>query len=313
MGVVPGGGVVGVVTGGGGAVAGSGVVIPGSPLHDVTSLVVCPGKGWRRRDTGAGDIVSNGESGPDRGRLGSVKTALNDPPSEGRLKGPCLDARSPVLHKRGVSWEQRSRFSGVPNTGRESQAMPAMATPSLKSQLNWTAWLTACLFERYRGASGRDRRLLEGVLLGTKVEDGDSGINIISVSDGRTEEEEEGEGAGEGGEVAGKEEVSSRSREEEATDGVVREAKEASGRKEDIGDAEDVRPMGEGEITGETSTVEGETAGGEVTNVGTREEGEGEGEGRAPEEDRDIPGVLVGPSEGDTSVVDSVTEKRAGR
>lgn len=142
--MVPGGAVVGVVTGGG-AVAGSCMAISGLPLHDITSLCVCPGKGWRRRDTGSEE---NGESGPDRGRLGSVNTALNDPPSEGRLRGPCLDTRSPALHRRGFSGEQRPLFSGIPATGRESQSMPAMATPVLKSQLNWTVWFRACLFVR---------------------------------------------------------------------------------------------------------------------------------------------------------------------
>lgn len=129
----------------------------------------------------------------------------------------------------------------------------------------------------------------------------DSGSNIIaSVVENPERMEEEREGTGGGREGVGKEEVSSRSREEEATSGIIREEEDSIG-------VEDVRPMGEEE---ETSTAgegdgEGKTAAGEEAIEGTEEEekGEGEGEDRMLEDNGDIPGVLV---EGDTSVVDSV-------
>jgi hypothetical protein len=135
-GVVIGGVVIGDT---GGTVGGSCMVTAAAPLHTCTTLCVCPRNGWRRRVTGveSGARPPKGESGPDRGRLGSVNTILNGVPSVGRWRVPCLETRSPALHKRGASEEQRSGFAGgAPTTDRPLQLPPSITVPILRSQRN---------------------------------------------------------------------------------------------------------------------------------------------------------------------------------
>lgn len=170
---------------GGGTVSGSLMATTGSVLHSVTSLCVCPGSGWIRRDTGLPEEISlpNAEFGPERGRLGSVNTALNDPPFGGRSRGPCLAVKSPTRHRRGLSLEQRAGFvGGFPSTWRELQA--SSIVPSLRLQSNSTGGRS----------SGEDLRLREGGEAVGASEERGAGRGEVGVADEGSEGTEGEEG-----------------------------------------------------------------------------------------------------------------------
>ena len=112
---------------------------------------VPPLMGWTR--SGGGEAGSKGDWGPVRGRLESVKTALNMPfCSRGKSKLPCLAVRSPELQASGMSLEQRAGFGGIPPaTSRLAQSVRScpLVGAILKLHSNGAAEpVTACLFCR---------------------------------------------------------------------------------------------------------------------------------------------------------------------
>lgn len=100
-------------------------------MHTTTSLVVAPGLGWTRNATIL--PLLKGDAGPDRGRFGSVNTALNKPGDRGIFRGPCLEVKSPALHERGLSVEQSSGLLEKPSSrGRSPQVAGSDTVPILR-------------------------------------------------------------------------------------------------------------------------------------------------------------------------------------
>ena len=193
----------------GGAVGG-GTATRGAPLHTVTSFNTVPSIGWiSSAGRGEEDSVPKAEFGPDRGRLGSVNTALNSPRVRGMFRGPCFEPRSPTLQARSESVEHKFWLLGEgSNIGRPSQELGLVTTPFLKLQLKGTnPSPPTSLLLRGEWSSIKDRffLLLEGDALGIGVRD--EGVMVtagtrvedamgIEDSKARTSKEE-GEGIGE--------------------------------------------------------------------------------------------------------------------